>query len=302
MLGGGYERKFNDQQTLIDHMWTYLPQQKENHLLKPGQYSYEFELILPGKLPESTHVAKYYLVQYQLRAVAERPGFLVPNYTIVKNIHLSRQKSCIISDYLEPIVVESRWASKLDYEISIPTRVFTFGDTIPITIQVFPLAPHLHIRYLCCTFKEYMTCRAINGWFNGKNKTHGRIIKYIRKDQHTLVDKGIVRDATVWTTELKIQVPESMTDIQCDAKNESVKVRHQLKLVMSIENEDGHISELRAALPVVIAITNTIVGLPAYEETSRTLPYDPVLMLTLIRQQSNNDNIRLPSYNSLYPQ
>jgi hypothetical protein len=297
VLGNGYERKYNDQQILIDHTWTYLASQKDSYLLDVGQYSYEFELILPGSLPESTHVARYYLVQYQLNAVAERPGFLMPNYVSRKEIHLSRQKLSITLDYLDPLIVANHWTDKLDYEISIPTKVFTFGDTIPITIQVLPLAPQLHIRYLCCTFKEYMTCRAINGWFNGKNKTHGRIIQYLRKDQNTLINRGAVRD--LWSFELQIKVPESMADIQCDAHNESVKVRHKLKFIMSIENEDGHVSELRAILPVVVVITNSVDDLPAYEETWRTLPYDPALMMALIREPNSFNH--LPSYRSLYP-
>lgn len=256
-----------------------------------GNHSYEFELVLPGNLPESTHVAKYYLVQYQLKANAERSSFLMPNYNTRRDIHLSRQKLSLSVDYLDPIMITNHWADKLDYEINLPTKVYSHGDTIPITIRAIALAPNLKIRFVSCTFKEYMTCRAINGWFNGKNKSHGRIIHYSRMDQEG--SKGILNyqqedSELVWSTTMNINVPESMLDIQCDANNESVRVRHKLKFTVSIANEDGHISELRAVLPVVIAIINTVGGLPAYEETSRTLPYDPVIMMALIRATETN--------------
>ncbi|KAI9487318.1 MAG: hypothetical protein EXX96DRAFT_552657 [Benjaminiella poitrasii] len=305
LLGNGYERKYRDQQILINHTWTFLSattnrrqQQQQNNtnfvLLEPGNYTYDFELVLPGSLPESTHVAKYYVVQYQLKATAKRSNFLLSNYTTRQDIHLSRQKllsSLLTTDYFDPITVANQWADKLDYEISIPTKVYSPGDTIPISIRVIPLAPHLRIRHISCTFKEYMTCRAINGWFNGKNKLHGRIIQYIRKDYTQFYhqdDTNIHYLDDLWSSVLNIQVPGSLMEIQCDAHNESVRVRHKLKFTMSIENNDGHISELRAILPLVIAINNSMNGLPAYGEIRNTLPYDPALMMTLLRRSNES--------------
>jgi hypothetical protein len=279
---------------LINHTWTFLPRQNKDHVLLAGNYSYDFELVLPGSLPETTHVAKYYLVQYQLKAIAEKSSFLSRNYITRREIHLSRQKHSLSTDCLDPIMITNHWADKLDYEITMPTKVYSHGDTIPITIQAVALAPNLHIRYVSCTFKEYMTCRAINGWFNGKNKSHGRIIHYSRVDQEgtqgALSYSEDTNSNSVWSTTMNINIPDSLLDIQCDAHNDSVRVKHKLKFTMSIENEDGHISELRAVLPVVIAITNTIGGLPAYEEAWRTLPYDPVLMMALIRRSTESTN------------
>lgn len=293
MLGSGYERKFKDSQILINHTWTFLPTQSHHHhLLSAGTHSYEFELVLPGSLPESTHVAKYYIAQYHLKAIAERSSFLMPSYSTRRDVHLSRQKLSFSTDYLEPVMITNHWTNKLDYEISLPTKVFSHGDTIPINIQAIALSPGLKIRYITCIFKEYMTCRAINGWFNGRNKSQGRIIHYKRLDQvgrdsilHCVSDEENEQDV-VWKTTMNLKVPESMLDVQCDAHNESVQVRHKLKFIMSIENQDGHISELRAVLPVIIVINNTVGRLPAYEETWRSLPYDPVVMMTLMRRAS----------------
>jgi hypothetical protein len=303
VLGNGYERKFSDHRVLINHTWTFL---SPHTLLEAGNHAYEFELVLPGNLPETTHVDKYYLVQYQLKAVAERStrlfSLLLPNYTTRRDIHLSRQK--VTTDFLDPLSVSNHWANKLDYEINMPTKVYSHGDTIRVSIQALPLVPNLRIRYVACTFKEYMTCRAINGWFNGKNKSHGRIIHYVRQDPCVVLQD-------LWSTVMEIQIPESMMDIQCDAHNETVRVKHKLKFTVSIENEDGHISELRAVLPVNIAITKCMNGLPAYEESWKTMPYDPVLMMALIRgtetsssshwrRRRGNDIISvLPSYSSI---
>ncbi|KAI8982098.1 hypothetical protein BDF20DRAFT_817575 [Mycotypha africana] len=263
------------------------------HWSQSGNHSYEFELVLPGSLPESTHVAKYYLVQYQLKAIAERSSFLSPNYVARKDIHLSRQKSTLTSDYLDPMTLANHWENKLDYDISLPAKVYSHGNTIPITIQAVPLAPNLKIRYVSCLFKEYMICKAVNGWFNGKNKSHGRIISYTRHDvqQQQQQQQNQVLSATrpAFSFSMEIRVPDSLRDIQCDAHNESVRVKHKLKFIMSIENEDGHISELRAVLPVIIVINTSKCTLPAYEDIWQTLPYDPNLMMALLGNSTNND-------------
>lgn len=302
VLGNGYERKFSDHKVLINHTWTFL---SPHTVLETGHHVYEFELILPGNLPESAHVDKYYLVQYNLKGVAERStrlfSLLSPNYTTRRDLHLSRQKVAV--DFSDPVSIDNQWTNKLTYEINMPTRVYSHGDTIRVSIQAVPLTPNLNIRYVACTFKEYMTCRAVNGWFNGKNKSQGRIIHYVRQDPCVVLENR-------WSTVIEIKVPDSMTDIQCDASNETMRVRHKLKFTVSIENEDGHISELRAILPVNIAITKCMTGLPAYDESWKTMPYDPVLMMALIRRSAESPSRSiwprrnqvvsiLPSYSSI---
>ncbi|KAI7900474.1 uncharacterized protein BX663DRAFT_517778, partial [Cokeromyces recurvatus] len=300
LLGGGNERKHKNQQVLINHTWMFLPATQQNNndesinnglvLLEAGNYTYEFELVLPGSLPESAYVAKYFIVQYQLKAVAERSSFLLPNYTTWKEVHISRQKllsSLLTTDYFDPILISHQCGNELNYAISIPTKVYSPGDTIPISVHFIPFTSHLRIKYICCTFKEYMTCHAIHGRFNGKNKLHGRVIHYLREDYYGQQNDTHERYLEgLWTSVIDIKVPSSLTEIQCDIDNDSVKVRHKLKFIVSIENKDRNISELRTILPVVIAIDNSVKALPAYGEIWNTLPYDPALMMALLRHTS----------------
>ncbi|RCH80563.1 hypothetical protein CU097_003355 [Rhizopus azygosporus] len=274
-VGNGYERKFNDTRIVISHTWTFLmPQQKQLHLLSAGIHTFEFDLILPGSLPESTQLDKYYNVDYQLKAVAEKPGFS-RNYTAQRDIHLSRQRPNLTTDYYDSIHVTDQWTDKLSCEVSLPTKVYTYGDLIPIKINAVPLKPNLRVLYVSCTFKESITCRAVNGWFNGKNKKQGRIIEYTRKDTSS---SRLVENYR-WSTSIHMNVPRTITDIQCDVNNESVRVRHKLKLVLFLEHRH-ELHELRTEIPIIIAITDSIGVLPPYEDIWQTLPYDPLLMLT----------------------
>ncbi|KAG0777755.1 hypothetical protein G6F22_011655 [Rhizopus arrhizus] len=288
-LGNGYERKFNDHRTVISHKWTFLStQQNKTHLLSTGTHTFEFELVLPGSLPESTRMDKYYNVDYRLKAVAEKPAFS-RDYVARRDIHLSRQKPNITNEFFDPIHLVNRWENKLEYEISLPTKVYTYGDYIPVKIKLVSLIPHLHINYVSCIFKEYLTCRAINGWFNGKNKSQRRLIEYTRKN----TDRQELKMDSTWTATVQMHVPESVVDIQCDAHNDSVQVQHKIKLNLTIEDKQGRLYVINITLPIIIAITDSIGVLPSYEDIWQTLPYDPTMMLDL-----STDCIP-PSYRSI---
>ncbi|KAG1048510.1 hypothetical protein G6F46_004376 [Rhizopus delemar] len=281
-VGNGCERKFYDTRTVISHTWPFLSSQhKKLHSLSAGIHTFDFELVLPGDLPESTFVDKYYNVEYQLTAMAEKCAFS-RNYIARRDVHLSRQRPNM--DYFDPITVTNQWQDKLSCQVSLPTKVYTYGDTIPLQITLVPLTTEdIQLRYVSCTFKEYLTCRAVNGWFNGKNKSQGRLVEYTRKDRPDRRQMVI-----------NMKVPPSVTDIQCDAHNESVRVRHQLKLILSFEHSPGDVCELTVVLPIVIAITDSMGVLPSYEDVWQTLPYHPFLMLT-----PSTASIIPPSYHSM---
>lgn len=266
-------------------------------MLKEGSYPYEFELALPGDLLESTNVSNLYTVQYQLKATIERSTF-IPNISTRKTIYISRQFLPITQDFCEPFAIANQWANKLDYEISLPSKIFTHGDKIPVTIRITPLSNKLKVRHLSCALKEYMICRPTpqQRLFNTRPKAHGKVLFATQDDTFGRSNASHDANFIEWTKTQVIQLPNSYNELQCDIHNDTVRVRHKIKFILSLVNEDGHVSELRASLPITIcAINNT--GLPAYEETWHTLPYDPVTMLNLL--YNNQQHGHLPSYNSL---
>lgn len=269
------------------------------HILGAGSYTYEFEMVLPGDLPESTYVPNIYTVQYQLKATIERSTFL-PNISNRKIIHVSRQLLPFAPEFLEPVSVANQWANKLDYEITLPSKIYTHGDQIPITVRITPLSDALRVRHLSCTLKEYMICRAGNhGFLNTRPRAHGRVLFSTRDDKFGRTNSNDGGNFVEWTKVQTIPLSSSPQELQCDLQNDSIRIKHKIKFVLSLINADGHVSELRAALPITIcAVNNT--GLPAYEETWRTLPYNPASMLALLHQQSAaSTTCLLPSYNSI---
>lgn len=58
-----------------------------------------------------------------------------------------------------------------------------------------------------------------------------------------------------WTMEERFPLPKSLNECVQDCELPGIKVRHKMKFIVQLHNPDGHISELRASLPVTLFIS-----------------------------------------------
>src|ERR1700758_509468 len=95
------QRFHKEERTVIDKEWTFLAPCKRSpfHHLSAQQYRWDFELPLPGDLPDSIENNDAGSVQYRLKATAERPKFML-NYTDKKAIRIVRHLLPSSLDYL----------------------------------------------------------------------------------------------------------------------------------------------------------------------------------------------------------
>ncbi|ORZ19530.1 hypothetical protein BCR42DRAFT_409973 [Absidia repens] len=314
--GNGHERRIQQERSLITHRWPFIsPTYDKTHVLTAGDHTYDFELPLTGDLPETGNVANYYNVHYQLEAIIQRSHFL-PNYECQRVVYVTRQLNSTpsYSSLIEPISVDNQWSNKLYYDISIPSKLFHHGDVIPVAINFIPLVRGLKISHLNCTFKEYATCGPVDGLFDGRSKSHSKILYYTRNNQPA---KGKVTDSSdsngnpvttsnddddngaPWCLNLAVPIPKALDEIQCDTSGGVVHIRHQLKFVLTMARRSGRLTELHAVLPIIIqAKPNGL--LPTYNQCdgNQTYPYDPALMVRLLRrnqqQQQQNHISRSP--------
>ncbi|CAI4217502.1 unnamed protein product [Parascedosporium putredinis] len=61
-----------------------------------------------------------------------------------------------------------------------------------------------------------------------------------------------------WVLEKKLDLPKRLRQCVQDVNQHGIKVRHKIRLVVALKNPDGHVSELRATLPVSIFISPNI--------------------------------------------
>ncbi|KAI8086479.1 uncharacterized protein BX664DRAFT_366029 [Halteromyces radiatus] len=273
---GSHQRLYKEEQTILEHEWSFMPQTRKTYHLSEHHYQWDFELPLPGDLPETIHhdLGEVY---YRLKAVAERPTFSI-NYTDKRSLKVSRLMLPTSMELMQSVLISNVWADKLSYDISVPSKCYTMGGMLPITFQFIPIAPDLKIRSITCTLKEYMTLSTCD-----HSKTETRIVKVHRDDnyQDTAEHEGEIYRKT----EIMVIPDEASNHLMMDTVNDLIKVKHKLKFTVTLVNADGHISELRAAIPIIIAAISAeedANALPAYEDAWRTAPYDPATISQLI--------------------
>ncbi|CAO3599263.1 unnamed protein product [Absidia cylindrospora] len=292
----GPQHTHKQERTIIQHEWVLLPAQsnKRSHIIPAGQHSFDFNLSLPGDLPPTLQ-ADMGKVCYQLTANLERSGGFLLHNTVQRKKPIRVVRSVLPSEFdlVQSLEIHNTWSEKMVYDISLPSKLYAHNATIPVSFSILPIANKLRVHAIMATLKECCTYEA-----NGKRKTDSRIIRVSRQENPfsaAVIHNGSTPSAP-WTRVLDVQVPARSPMIFCDANSDMIRIRHKLKFVISIVNEDGHWSELRATLPIVImdsfgptisaesAAANT---LPTYDESWRSLPYDRQLWDTL-RDQNNN--------------
>ncbi|KAI8638926.1 hypothetical protein BD408DRAFT_393256 [Parasitella parasitica] len=262
---GSHQKHYRAERKILEKEWTYLKLKKKAHHLCQGQYKWEFELPLPGNLPESVN-HEMGQVRYRLKAYCDRPAFSM-NYVDKRIIKVTRLMLPSCLDLSQSVVISNVWANKVAYDISIPCKVFCSNKSIPISFDLLPIAPNLKIKSVACSLKEYVTCSTLDHY-----KTEGKVINHLRDDRLSM-------DAATghWRKTELLHVPSESNHITYDMCGELIQVKHKIKFAVALQNSDGHISELRAAIPVVIAPMlpeDDDNVLPAYEDAWRSIPYN----------------------------
>ncbi|KAI9492050.1 hypothetical protein BDB00DRAFT_459522 [Zychaea mexicana] len=272
--GIGHHQHYHKQErTLISHKWQYVPLTespvKKTYTLAAGQHKWFFELPLPGHLPQSLE-AEGGRVSYRLKAVVERPTFI---HNIIKKRPIRIVRCILPSEFQlsQTLEIHNTWSDKMEYAITLPSKIYAHGETIPISFDIRPIATNLRVRSLSGTLKEYCTYTT-----SERSKTDTRVVRTERQDRpfaSMALGQGLE-----WKRLVRVHVPDRSPFIFCDADNDMIRIRHKLKFVISLENADGHTSELRCSVPIIVI--DTFVqrsegnALPAYDETWRSVPYD----------------------------
>ncbi|KAI8083096.1 uncharacterized protein BX664DRAFT_339808 [Halteromyces radiatus] len=297
----GPQHTHKQERSIIQHEWILLPSQnnKRPHIVPAGQHSWDFTLTLPGDLPPTLQ-AEMGKVCYQLTANLERSGGFLLHNTIQRKKPIRVVRSVLPSEFelVQSLEIHNTWSEKMIYDISLPSKLYAHNAIIPVSFTILPIANKLRVHAIMVTLKECCTYEA-----NDKRKTDSRIIK-INRQENPFSQAVVNHDgmpSTPWTRVLDVQVPARSPMIFCDANSDMIRIRHKLKFVISIVNADGHFSELRATLPIVImdsfgptisAASAEALTLPTYDESWRSLPYDRHLWDTL-RQQNGSTHTDL---------
>ncbi|RHZ56360.1 hypothetical protein Glove_402g37 [Diversispora epigaea] len=255
---GQYYR--SEERILFQHDWVFLHAKKNYHILQPNNYHWNFELVIPGALPETIEGCEFGNVNYRLKAVAERSKLSI-NLNTQRKINIQR---CFSSgeelDSMQSIIVANTWPDKIDYEFTTDSKAFTLGEKMPIHMTLIPLQKKLSIVRFNCKLLEYITYQ-----IGTQVKEETRVIR-----QHN--DVRIDFDQ-IWNKDFEMVLPNTTPLCHYDSQNEIIKIQHKLKFSVifnsSGNEKDKNNLEVKAALPIIITPVSShsdSMTLPPYRE------------------------------------
>ncbi|KAI5778173.1 hypothetical protein EDC01DRAFT_377124 [Geopyxis carbonaria] len=231
--------------------WTFIEGSQHGYTLAPNNYVYPFSTPLEGTMEESVEGLGNTHVIYRFKVKVTR-GKFNHDITAKKHLRIIRTLAPTALELTQTMSVENIWPNKVEYSISIPSKAVVFGTSIPINIVLVPLLKGLTIGKVICQMKQTQTFTIPAP----KNLTHTEQKHILGQtfDTGRLEEEGD-EDFGRWVMQERITLPKSLNNCVQDCELEGIKIRHKLKFVIQLHNPDGHMSELRASLPVMLFIS-----------------------------------------------
>ncbi|KAI5958971.1 creD [Candida pseudojiufengensis] len=218
-----------------------------NHVLVQGNYEIPFSAILPGNIPESIEGLPGCSSIYRLEATIDRGKFHSTMIT-KKHIRVVRTLTTDAVELSETIAVDNTWPKKVEYSLSCPTRALAIGSGTPISMMLVPLLKGLTLGDIKIQLVEFYS-------YVGN-------IPPMHSAERIIASKKVAKpkpneyEFDKWELETFMKIPASLSKCCQDVDlMQHVKVRHKLKFNIGLVNPDGHVSELRASLPVQLFIS-----------------------------------------------
>ncbi|RKF53276.1 putative HECT-type ubiquitin ligase-interacting protein creD [Golovinomyces cichoracearum] len=224
-------------------------------ILHPGNYEWPFELIIPGTMAESVHGLRETYILYKLKARVAR-GKLAHDLLAWKSVRIIRTLESADADLTHPLYVENVWPNKVEYSVMVPQKAVIFGTAVDVEMRFTILLKGLRIGEIKCQIVEIVELTPISSLRAEVKKCHtherciGTSIFHMTEQNYQEVISDTGQDGHVLIE--KIPLPKTLTGCLQDCDVHGIKVRHKVKFFISLHNPDGHVSELRATIPITI--------------------------------------------------
>ena len=269
---GASNQKVDRTTTILTHRWrpfagigaldpsSGLPATK-GVTLAAGNYEWPFEFMLPGDTCESVEGMPEASITYKLKATVAR-GKLSYDLHAYKRLRVIRTLDSSALEFHHAMSVENIWPNKVEYSIVVPQKAVVFGSSIPLETRFTPLLKGLDMGDIKIKLVEVhdIILRGAAGHTLRHHKKEREVTHWtltMNREEHW---RDMIEDTGQegWVLDAALDLPRRLGKCVQDVNAHGIKVRHKLKLVVALKNPDGHISELRATLPVTIFISPTM--------------------------------------------
>ncbi|RKF62453.1 HECT-type ubiquitin ligase-interacting protein creD [Erysiphe neolycopersici] len=230
-------------------------------IMHAGNYEWPFELIIPGSIAESVQGLRETYIVYNLKAKVAR-GKLAHDLVTWKPLRIIRTMESADADLSQPMIVENVWPNKVEYSVMVPQKTIIFGTAVEVQMRFTVLLKGLRIGEIRChimeivelssglsTRSETEKCRKherriASSTFHMNDANYHEVLLDNGQDGHVLIEK--------------IPLPKTLSECLQDCDVYGIKVRHRVKLFITLHNPDGHVSELRATIPITIYFSPSV--------------------------------------------
>ncbi|GFP54636.1 hypothetical protein ACSS6W_002467 [Trichoderma asperelloides] len=247
---------------ILDHRWpAFVGTHGKSMTLPAGNYEYPFEYTLPGDTAESVEGIPEASITYRLKATVSRGKFAYDLHAY-KHLRIIRTLEPGALEFLHAMSVENIWPNKIEYSIVIPQKAVVFGGTINMEMRFSPLLKGLELGDITAKMVEIRDCfiQGATGLNMREHRTERDVASWkfaVDREEHwhdMIEDSG----QEGWLLTKPLELPKKLRQCIQDLNHHGIRVRHKIKLTVALKNPDGHISELRATLPVSIFISPNI--------------------------------------------
>lgn len=246
-----YEHEWNNLETASRGSGYTTPVSgSSSHVLPAGNHEFPFEVIIPGSIDESVEGLEDAQVVYKLVATIER-GRFANNFVSKKHLRVIRTLGPDELELNQTMCIENTWPNKVQYSVSIPTKAIAIGTFTHISFAYSPLLKGLTLGK---TKIQLVSCKSLSTG-TGLSKQAETIISEVIMSPPP--DGFLGQDE--WTCQELFRIPSSLTKCTQDCQIEShIKVTHKFRFSIGLVNPDGHVSELRASVPISLFISPNV--------------------------------------------
>lgn len=219
-----------------------------SYLLPKGNYNIPFRIYLPASTPETVEGLNPGKLLYRLECTIERGRFEKALHK-TKHIRIVRTLHPQNLNMIESIDINNTWPGKVQYNVSLPKKGIALGSTVPVHVLIVPIAKGLKLRAINAVIVQHYYASHTQGRSPEFEELFGKQHLPISDREKAAVDQ--------WSIKTQFVVPDNLKQITqtCDLKNSMVQVKHRLRISIQLKNKEGHVSELRANLPIFVYIS-----------------------------------------------
>lgn len=243
-------KRFCSENEFYSRTWNFYDGYREAPMTVPaGEYKYPFDVVMEGSLPASVEGMKEASISYLFTVeIGRRHG---------RDITFDKPLRVIRVPDLEPcshdFTLDEVWANKIAYRIGIQNRTVALGTRIDVDYVFAPLLRDMKIAFIESQLLEFRDLSMDPN--DGASAHAARTETVVCRDRYALDEEYSSKALESYQFSQSLQLPQALGHCVQDTDDMGVRVSHKLKIHVRMHNPDGHESELRLAIPVLIYLS-----------------------------------------------